>query len=194
MANPQQGGYAVSDSYALRVELIAKEDEVVKSRQSVQRLLEQETVGQWIRLILQDFGNKWLLRIALRIQEVRDGSKKHCIVACGGGNNILVLLNTTKLPKDVLTIPRIGVDACLGNGKEGIINREDPMNNFGVIGSNDTLRDHIQLAFAMGSTDVRLFLDTTEDTFVDVTEGSIEDKLVAGSLLRRILPIGSSKA
>jgi hypothetical protein len=155
--------------HSVGVNMVDNAGDLVKIQKlQLRRLLvDGESAGHFTQRILQDFNNNWLLRAALEIEDIREMKKKCCVVACGGGYDFLVLINTKKLPKDALKIPRVAVEIGLANS-EG--NRLE--NTFG---HDEPLSHHLG-SFIHDGTVPSLYLEPQCERFIPLRLGSMDNK------------------
>lgn len=155
---------AQSNEFSVRVNLLARPDEepVLCFRSLV---APEIPTGLWMRRFLENNGGQYLLRIIQRIPEIKDRRCDSCLVQCGGGYDLLVLLHhQAPVPPDVSAIPKISVTLTLAT--DGTTDgAEDPGSQFGVIVPSDVLWMHMFVAAKAGALfgDFRIFLQTNMD-------------------------------
>jgi hypothetical protein len=121
--------------------------------------------GLWIRRFLESDKCLHLLRIIQRIPEIKERRCDSCLVQCGGGYDLLVLLNEAQTPPDVSAIPKIAVTLCLSTEA---VTPEDPVSQFGLIGPIEVLWMHMFVSVKSGvfARNFRIFLKTHTDGFI----------------------------
>lgn len=137
--------------------------------------------GLWIRQFLESSSSDYLVRILQRVVPPAPDSAPHgrrrleaCLVQCGGGYDLLVLLNDADIPEDDDSIPTIGVVLCLSstpvvdahtNNANANTNTiyYDPFEEFGMIGPHTVLAQMCQATVEGGvlAKDLRLHLQTS---------------------------------
>jgi hypothetical protein len=70
------------------------------------------STGRWTLQVLEST-LEYLTCIIQRLPSIRNHVDNACLVQCGGGNNLLVLLNGAAIPNNIHTLPKIRVTICL---------------------------------------------------------------------------------
>ena len=99
--------------------------------------------GLWTRQLLETT-HQYVVRIIQRLPYIKERRCDTCLIQCGGGYDLLVLLNDAPIPPDVGAIPKIGVVLCLTTE---LPPPEDPVGQYGVIGPNEVLNLHCIVSF-----------------------------------------------
>ena len=176
-------------------------------RKTIRRFLEEEPSGLWTRKVLEDVDNNWLIAIARRHPDILEKTKECCLILvrqlvlgfritalrivfpfgqlshlflqCGGGYDILLLLNDAPVPEDVSKIPRISVSTCVATSSgTGDFNEQDPVDQYGAICPTDSLPAQV-VGTMQPVSDCRIYLDSTcHDTFGSILGGQLANKRI----------------
>jgi len=96
---------------------------------------------------------------------------------CGGGYDILLLLNDAPLPEDISKIPRITVSTCIATRRQGNFVEQNPEDEYGAICPSDSLHEQA-LGEQHPTTDCRVYLETTTTDTFGVMGGTLANKRI----------------
>ena len=97
---------------------------------------------------------------------------------CGGGYDILLLLNNAELPRKLSQVPRVTVSICIATRRDGTFIEEDPVDEYGALCPTDSMLDQI-LAEMTPVVDCRVYLDaTSSETFGSILGDSLDKKRI----------------
>ena len=128
--------------YSIAVKLVGHDADVVPGYSVARYLVANETIGRWLRGILEGNDNNWLLGIALRHPDIYKRRSKVCVVRCGKGDRIVVILDAADMPSPGTLVPTISIDLFLAMNHGGNF-VEDRIQDFGVL-RDGSLFDHIR--------------------------------------------------
>ena len=127
------------------------------------------------RECLQDLSNFWLLCIIRQIPQVSEGCCDSCLIQCGRGNDLLVLLNDATIPSDISSVPKLSVSISLG--------QDSKSEQSDTICPDDPLWMHVYLNVKSGAAvhDCRVYLN------VEQTDSLYQDQLGQKGIVRFLL-------
>ena len=97
---------------------------------------------------------------------------------CGGGYDILLILNNAELPQKLSQVPRVTVSICIATRRDGKFIEEDPIDEYGALCPTDSMLDQI-LAEMTPVVDCRVYLDaTSSETFGSILGDSLDKKRI----------------
>lgn len=101
-----------------------------------------------------------------------------CWLQCGGGYDILLILNNAELPRKLSQVPRVTVSICVATRRDGNFIEEDPIDEYGALCPTDSMLDQI-LAEMTPVVDCRVYLDaTSSETFGAILGDSLDKKRI----------------
>lgn len=154
--------------YSVPVQLLDHENDIVTGHCTVRRMISNEMKGLWVRNILEDNSNNWLLGIVLRHDDMRERRSRCCRVLCGGGYDFIVVFDDANIPQEDSMIPVIYVSLVLAMNQGGDFDVNTLVEKYGVFDDCDSLRGHVLCGLNSGFMlgDVRFYMITTTDCMV----------------------------
>ena len=129
-------------SYSIRIELTGGFCD--GKRQVARKILNPGvSAGCFVQQCLER-QSQWLARVVQTIPEIQEKTSDCCLVQCGAGCDILVLLNDAKFPVDVSRVPKIGVGLA---------------RSFGTVGRSSSSRLHAARAWICPRDSVFVFME-----------------------------------
>ena len=102
----------------------------------------------------------------------------HVFTQCGGGYDILLILNDSPLPPKLSQVPRVTVSTCVATRRDGSYIEEDPLDEYGAVCPTDSMLDQV-LGEMTPIAECRVFLDATaSETFGSILGGDVKKKLI----------------
>ena len=115
------------------------------SRRKFRVLIGDEPSACWLQTFLEKNPGNWLLDIALRNSSFREKDPKACLVQCGDGYDLVVVLDDEVVPRELAAIPRIEVVVGVADGPMNKVEeKDDPIGDFGVCFPGDSLATHFR--------------------------------------------------